>query len=342
MKKDLKKIISNDSELKTGIYHDLEDKDYFSWNAVNNSQLSLLNKSPLHLIRNVLNPPPVKEVMEIGTALHTKTTHPKKFDEQIWVADHCEQVLNPGKKNERFCSLTAKIIYNGRGYCSKHAKDPETGLVVPSQKIVLSPDSARQVSGMHKAILNNKEALTLLEACPDSQRELGVVWTHPGLALKTGQPLKCKAKLDGVGSLNNHPFIVDFKTTNEGGASLEKFRNSLINFGYIRQAAFYRQGLFECFKDNMDFDEDYLKVSGMMPRFFFVVVERVEPFAIQVFECNEEDMALAWMEVETLLEKYRDCLDSNNWSEGYSKKITQIRLPGWAFKKQREKRYGKN
>jgi exodeoxyribonuclease VIII len=123
-----------------------------------------------------------------------------------------------------------------------------------------------------------------------------------------GMPAKCKP------DFHNTKFnvLVDLKTTND--ASPTEFAKSVWNFRYHVQAAMY-----------MDLTN--------AKRFFFIAVEKEAPFNCEIYELDEESIAIGRAEYLADIETYKKCLKTNNW-HGYTEEaaIHVIGLPAWAKK----------
>jgi PDDEXK-like domain of unknown function (DUF3799) len=108
------------------------------------------------------------------------------------------------------------------------------------------------------------------------------------------------------------PIIVDLKSIEK----LEDFDRQFLNFGYYRQAAFYRQVV----KSVLKIDAD--------PQFIFVVVEKQEPHLVQVVAPDAQSLAVGWQECERDLMTLKGCMESGIWP-GAPEELTSISLPKW-------------
>ena len=106
----------------------------------------------------------------------------------------------------------------------------------------------------------------------------------------------CKLKADVV----RHPItnaydpksivIVDYKTTKSCDPA--KFMTSVKQYGYEYQAAWYKRG----------FEKAGFKVQN----FVFVAQEKVSPYASKVFVIEAEDLDKYWIELEYMLQQYKN------------------------------------
>lgn len=111
------------------------------------------------------------------------------------------------------------------------------------------------------------------------------------------------------------PLIVDLKSIDR----LEDFERQFLNYGYYRQAAFYRQVV----KSVLKLDED--------PQFLFVVVEKQAPHLVSVVAPDAQSLDLGWRECERDLLTLRKCMESGVWP-GSPDEAQTISLPGWKTK----------
>jgi hypothetical protein len=68
-------------------------------------------------------------------------------------------------------------------------------------------------------------------------------------------------------------------------------------------------------------------------RFFFIAVEKEAPFNCEIYELDEESIAIGRAEYLADIETYKKCLKTENW-HGYTEEaaIHVIGLPAWAKK----------
>lgn len=109
------------------------------------------------------------------------------------------------------------------------------------------------------------------------------------------------------------PLIVDVKTIDH----LANFDRHFHKYGYWRQAAFYQMVVYET-----------LKLEGAFPRFRFVVVEKNEPFQVEVREPDEISMSVARDAVMADLTRLKGCYDSGKWP-GSADEVLPVSIPEW-------------
>lgn len=132
--------------------------------------------------------------------------------------------------------------------------------------------------------------------------EVTVLWQHGGV--------DCKSRLDFVAEAGA---IVDLKTVNRvGGAAPTAFGWTCKNMKYKTQAAFYRRA--------------YQSVTGKSLPYFLVAAETMAPFAVQVYQLTESQLADGEEHFEQLLEHYRGCRDRSEWLQ-YATEVLPLELP---------------
>jgi hypothetical protein len=95
----------------------------------------------------------------------------------------------------------------------------------------------------------------------------------------------CKGKADYIKNDNGRKIIVDIKTTQDHKEY--PFRGSCNKYGYDRQSAFYLDG----------FEAD---------EFWFIVIEKTEPFDIGVYMCSDEFLGTGRDKYKGLLNLYNE------------------------------------
>jgi hypothetical protein len=165
-------------------------------------------------------------------------------------------------------------------------------LQYPDKDIVLQhefDELCRMRDGFHTKALNR----SLLK---DALLEASCFWVDPIAGLR------CKARPDVLASSH----LVDIKTTR----AIRYFRQDAEAYGYIRQAAWYLDGV--------------RAVSGKrIDKFIFIAVEKKAPFDSQVFELGPKTLARARAENDENLAKYNACLRANEWP-GYPEIIQEL------------------
>jgi exodeoxyribonuclease VIII len=261
----------------------MDNAAYHAHPAVSKSHLDLIARSPLHYWARYIDPnrviPEPTPQMRLGTALHTHVLELSRWDEEIAVAPQCDRRTKAGK--EAFAAFEA----NSAG------------------KTVITADDAEQVMAMGRAIMRHPAAAMLLGL--PGKAETTHMWTDA----ITG--LECKCRPDWL--TDDGSIVVDLKTTKD--ASPRGFKQSVANFAYHKQAAWYLHGLEQA--------------TGKRPdQFIFICVESSAPFACAVYAADAEMIERGHEHAMRDLGKLAACRLTDSWPS-YSDQIEMISLPGW-------------
>ncbi|HGO6078314.1 TPA: PD-(D/E)XK nuclease-like domain-containing protein [Burkholderia cenocepacia] len=165
-------------------------------------------------------------------------------------------------------------------------------------------DTAWRQSDAVRALPEIREALSRGRA------EVSAFWTDSA----TG--VACRCRPDWVHDLTeSNVLLVDLKTFSSAGP--DEFRRQAARKRYHVQDAFYSDG--------------YEAASGKEVRaFVFVAVETEWPFAAHAMMLDDMSRDQGRSDYARNLATYARCEDACEWP-GYSKEITLITLPQWAF-----------
>ena len=180
-------------------------------------------------------------------------------------------------------------------------------------KTLLTVEQMEQINGIASAIKANPFARRLLTG----KHETAHFWTDP----ETGE--KCKCKTDCETDINGVHYIVDLKTC--ASAESDEFVRDAVKYGYFFQAAMYCDGV-KC-------------QTGKDSVCVFVAVEKEPPYAVNVFQCGEDEIRLGMNGdkygkvpgYRYLMDLYHRCRTEKKWPgyEGFDNQIAQINLPKW-------------
>lgn len=182
---------------------------YHAINAVSNSALSAMNRSPFHYWAEYLNPDrPAKEStpsMRAGTLLHALVLEPETISARYVVRP--EDIDPRTKAGKEWAEA-----YKGRE--------------------IISADQWATAKAQRDALLSVQDIADVLKR---GAAEVSFFWVDQD----TG--VHCKARADFVHPLpDGRVILLDLKTTPD--ASPDSFGRSVWNFGYHRQDAWYSRG----------------------------------------------------------------------------------------------------
>lgn len=135
------------------------------------------------------------------------------------------------------------------------------------------------------------------------------------------QDIVCKGRIDAYNQ--ELKTLIDLKTATR--ADYGFFSKQVFDLGYYRQVAWYKGGI---------------KNLYPVEHCVFIAVENTPPYACACYRLDDQALALAEMENEDLLTKYKACSDTGQWS-AYPDFVQDIKLPEWASTKLQET-YGNN
>ncbi len=191
---------------KPGVYQNIPDAEYRSWEAVSQSSLKHFLRSPAHYKHVLANPKKPTEAMILGTFIDDAV-----YDLEAFQASHvCMPKLDLRKTEDK--ATKAKLI----------AQYGEANLV--------HPDDWETVIQCTKSLHAHPSCQVILSQKGDT--ELSIVWEDA----ETG--LLLKGRIDRyIGDLG---FVVDIKSSKD--ASPFEFAKSVYNLGIHIQMATYRRG----------------------------------------------------------------------------------------------------
>lgn len=132
-------------------------------------------------------------------------------------------------------------------------------------------------------------------------------------------PLQCRTdwfSREGCALSGGRPYVADIKTIDSlDSDAFRSFERAAFSYGYHRQAGFYLPLITE--------------ILGVpVTDFFFIAVEKVEPFGVAVFRLTDEAIATGQDESLADLRRLKICRDSDNWPN-IEPEVTEIGLPKW-------------
>lgn len=196
-----------------GIYEDVPFAEYLAWDAVSNSRLSLLAKSPRHFQIGEYKEATLP--MQLGQLIHCGVLEPLAFAARYAILPEFHlDAENTTTTGTATTSKTTKYVKDKIRDYTALCTDRE---VVPREWY---EDTLALVKELHA----NTAARELLQ--DHGPRELSILWHEGGIT--------CKARIDK----KTANAIVDLKTT----AMIENFQTAIGRFQYHRQLAHYQNG----------------------------------------------------------------------------------------------------
>lgn len=165
-------------------------------------------------------------------------------------------------------------------------------------KEILTAADAETVKAIVKAFKKNRDAVQLLKG---TKREKPLFWTDDN-------GIFCKCRIDAYKA----GLIVDLKTAQD--AETETFTKEALRYGYDVQAAHY-------------LDAYQHKESAVRPEWYFIVIEKTEPYAINILRADIGFLDYGFIRRQELIEKLKACQDQKEYPD-YG--INELCLPAWA------------
>lgn len=178
-------------------------------------------------------------------------------------------------------------------------------------KVLVGGDDFDQCIAMRDAVWSHPTAKEILGS--PGAKELSAVWRDK----ETGLP--CKGRQDFFGSWAGWPTLADLKSTVD--ASRKAFSRAISAYQYAPQGAYYLDG----FDTLSPFEGDR--------RYVLIAVEKDPPFAVCVYELDQDSIAAGRRRYRSHLDQWARCLDSGLWV-GYGDGCEAISLPAWELKEQ--------
>ncbi len=134
-------------------------------------------------------------------------------------------------------------------------------------------------------------------------------------------PLKVRFRADNV--KHKKRIVVDLKTAAD--ASQDGFKSAAAKYEYQIQAALYADLMELVMEEELGYE------------FFFVVQEKVAPYAFNIFQASPQFRSIGKYEYEILLMLYAYCLEQDRWP-GYQifcqnrYGVNELNMPPWSIK----------
>ena len=273
-----------------GLHRGVDFDTYWSWDAVNSSILKgFAGKTPAH-VRYELDHGGKESTpaLDLGWLTHLAVLEPERFEAGITIAPKIDKRTTAGKQ-----AWTEFQAAN-------------------AGKASVDPDDYRKVLAMRAALLAHPTAGEFLRSKGAS--ELSLLWED------RENGLRCKARIDKIGSVGECAVIGELKTARD--ASRRAFEGAIYKFGYGVSCVHYLNGL-----------NALVPVPEGNPprRLVFLVVESEPPHPVQCFELDDMTLSQAELERQRYLRIWKRCVERNEWP-GFQVGIETASYPSWVMK----------
>lgn len=166
----------------------------------------------------------------------------------------------------------------------------------------LDAETMAALDGIAASIQAHPTASTLFTG---GASEVTAKWTDPD----TGIVCKCRGDFwdESIGTL------VDLKSTEDARAP--EFSRSVHRYRYHVQESFYRDG--------------FALAGGSIEHFVFVAVEKKPPFAVAVYQLDDDAVLRGELDYRRDLRRMAECIERDAWP-AYGDGITELSLPKYA------------
>lgn len=263
------------TDLSPGIYYDIPAADYHALPYISNSYLGRLKDCPAA----AKVPQEDTPAMAVGRAAHCLILEADVFDDKYCIGPSFDRRTKAGKQAYEAFLTTL----NGRES--------------------IDQDTFDRLYAMSRSITRHPSASGLIQK---GKAEVTLIWVDD----PTG--LTCKARVDWLPD-NVDKCFIDLKTTKD--AEERPFLNSVLGFGYHRQAAFYLDGA---------------NALGLPYDLFgFVAVEQEAPHRCEVYTLSQAFVDHGRKEYRDLMTVEMACREAGEYPAYKSPGITELDLPGY-------------
>ena len=265
---------------------------YHANDAISHSKLELFRRRPISYYRRFIAKtvarPEPTEAFRLGSAAHCAVLEPATFWDRY--------ALRPEGIDRR--TKDGKIAF-------AEFEAANVG------KTVITQDEAGSVQEMTAAVQHHPLASQLLAA--------GLPELSWRVQPDKGMDLQCRTDWfnpAGCDLSGGRPYIADLKTVESlDSDSFRNFERACFNFGYHRQAGFYLPLITEI-------------LGGPVFDFFFIVVEKAEPYGVAVYRLSDAATARGHDEPITDLLRLQSCIKDQQWPN-LPNDLREIGLPKW-------------
>lgn len=265
--------------------------NYHATDAISHSKLEVFRRRPALYKKRFIDKTVDREetaALVVGNALHCAVLEPGQYAHRY--------AIRPDGIDRRTKDGKAQW----EAFCAAH-----TG------KTILDSDDAKVIENMAGAIAGNPTAAALLTG-----GEAEVTWRARANTLP--HPMQCRTDYfndAGCELSEGRPYVADVKSVETlDGEEFRNFSRAFVNFGYHRQCGFYLPLLQDCGVTCWDW--------------FFVVVEKQEPFGCVVYRPTERAITEGIDETLTDLGNLAKAYASNTWPN-MPDGVQDIDLPDW-------------
>jgi len=273
--------------------------DYYKIDAVSNSMLSLLKRSPWTFYKTYVTTDPAEKMdseetdaMRLGSAVHMLALEPEKFGAEYLVLDG---PINPttgkpyGRDTKKFEAwLEAEKNANANG------------------RTILIREEFAEGLAIAQSFQSHPEIAAIMASRAEKFFEMENVFSYQ---FDSGARIDLKCKLDCV--IPSLGLIIDLKSSKD--PSPYAWGWSAEEYGYHRQAAIYLDAM----------EAKY----GQPFRFLFGAVRSRKPYEAGAYYLDPDSLSRGRKEYSDLMDEYLDRKSTGDWLSDWQKIARQITVP---------------
>lgn len=266
--------------------------DYAQVDAVNQSSLKEMLRSPRHYLHRLQYPKPRTEAMQRGTAAHTAVLEPVRLTSEYAVWEDTQTDPETGE--------TKKRVRRGKAWDAFKAEHATKEIVTQT---VLDAAMA-----MRDAVAAEPMARYYLRTGKGAN-EAALVWVEP----TTG--LVCKSRLDRFTVIGSEHYVIDVKGCSDVSATA--LQRQIANLRYHFQAAFYVDA--------------YKAVFGVEPNFLIAAIEMDAPHDCVMYQLDDQALEQGRAQYREALALLAECTRAKSWPGVGNGEVHPLGLPAWAL-----------
>lgn len=279
--------------------------DYRGWDAVANSDLSNMMRSPAYCQYHMTHPSESTKAQAFGTAAHCIVLEPEEFDKR-YTLDFAPSETRIADKGDDMTKAWAGWR-NTTEYKDEVRRLKEHGVEVLKQSEF---DSLRW---MRDNVAKTEIGQQLAKVSDGTELSILVEDEEFGVRRKIRPDMVCMAA----------GMIVDLKKVRAGGGKPWAFSKACETYGYYRAAAYYL--------------DSYALLPDVAPceHFVFLTIEEDAPHEVRPYVLDADSVELGRAHYHDLIISYVDYREQGYWPGGHEN-IEEIRIPEYAFHKELE------
>jgi exodeoxyribonuclease VIII len=280
-------------EIKPGVYYGVPFAEYLQWDAVSNSRLGLAARSAAHFKQGFSDD--TSPALRLGSLTHCGVVEPLQLSNRYVVEPNFAGMPeNVDAKGNRSYSHATTFVKEARKQFA----------AANGRKQIVTQAEYDKVVGIATSVAKESKVRELMSF---GDAEVSLAWIDEA----TG--LACKCRIDWLTVTTRHAIIVDLKTCRDP----LRFESAIADYGYHRQMAFYRRGLWA--------------VLGKDADAWLIAVETESPFCSRTAKVSHDALHRGDEEISELLGLIAECRALDAWPGYLSPEVWE--LPAWKMRR---------